>query len=111
MGDKRREAKVGRPALAGTWRSACAKSPGRGAARHSRLSRHVRSRIASFLVTTSSTQGCAMKNEGITTTLVEEQTKKIPSFFFLALAFGAIATSAALMLRGRKNLANFVGQW
>jgi hypothetical protein len=52
-----------------------------------------------------------MKNEGTATTLVEEQTKKIPSISFLSMAVGSMAVSAALMLMGRKQWANFVGQW
>ncbi|HZH03652.1 MAG TPA: hypothetical protein VEY30_07690 [Myxococcaceae bacterium] len=52
-----------------------------------------------------------MKNEGKTTTLVEEQTKKIPSITFLNLALASMAVSAVLAITGRKESANFVGQW
>jgi hypothetical protein len=52
-----------------------------------------------------------VKNEDLTTTMLEEQTKRIPSINFLALAVGSMALSAGLYLTGRKNLANFVGQW
>ena len=52
-----------------------------------------------------------MKNEDAVTTTVEEQTKKIPSISFLGVAFACMAVSAGLMLSGRKQWANFVGQW
>lgn len=52
-----------------------------------------------------------MKNEGKTTSVVEDQTRKIPSIGFLGLAFASMGVSLALLLAGRKNLANFVGQW
>jgi hypothetical protein len=52
-----------------------------------------------------------MKNEGKTTSRVEEQTKKIPSMAFLNLALGSMAVSLGLQLAGRKQWANFIGQW
>ena len=52
-----------------------------------------------------------MKNEDAVTTRVEEMTKRIPSIGFLELSIGAMALSAGLMIAGRKNWANFVGQW
>ena len=52
-----------------------------------------------------------MKNEDAVTTTVEEQTKRIPSISFLGVAFACMAASAGLMLSGRKEWANFVGQW
>jgi hypothetical protein len=52
-----------------------------------------------------------MANEGKTTSLVESQTAKLPSLTFLGLAVGAMAASAALVLTGRKQIGNFVGQW
>lgn len=52
-----------------------------------------------------------MKNEGVTTTIVEEQTKRIPSITFLGLAGGSMVLSIGLMLAGQKKWANFVGQW
>jgi len=45
------------------------------------------------------------------TTKVEEQTSKAPSLLFLGLALGAMGASAALVLSGRKQLGNFIGQW
>ncbi|HVV53405.1 MAG TPA: hypothetical protein VHO06_27355 [Polyangia bacterium] len=49
--------------------------------------------------------------EGKTTSRVEEQTSKVPSLVYLGLAVSAMAASAALVLTGRKQLGNFVGQW
>ena len=49
--------------------------------------------------------------EGPVTTLIEHQTAKIPSDFFLWLAFGSIAVSAGLKIAGKKPEALFVGQW
>ncbi len=45
------------------------------------------------------------------TEAVEAQTAKVPSLAFLGLALGSMAVSAALVLTGRKQLGNFVGQW
>jgi hypothetical protein len=45
------------------------------------------------------------------TEMVEEQTAKVPSLAFLGLALGAMAASAALVMTGRKQLGNFIGQW
>jgi hypothetical protein len=45
------------------------------------------------------------------TETVEQQTAKVPSLAFLGVAVGAMAVSAALVLTGRKQLGNFVGQW
>lgn len=52
-----------------------------------------------------------MKNEGLTTSVVENETRKIPSITFLGFALGAMAVSAALALAGKVKLANFFGQW
>jgi len=41
----------------------------------------------------------------------EEQAEKTPSFPFVAGALGSIALSAGFMLAGRREAANFVGQW
>jgi hypothetical protein len=50
-------------------------------------------------------------NEGRTTTMVESQTSKMPSLLFLGFAVASMAASAALVMSGRKQLGNFVGQW
>jgi hypothetical protein len=43
--------------------------------------------------------------------MVESQTAKAPSRLFLGFAVASMAASAALVLSGRKQLGNFVGQW
>lgn len=53
----------------------------------------------------------AYGSEDPVTTKVEEQTTKAPSLLFLGIAIGAMAASAALVLSGRKQLGNFIGQW
>ncbi len=52
-----------------------------------------------------------MNYEDRGTEAVEAQTSKVPSLAFLGLALGAMAASAALVVTGRKQLGNFVGQW
>ena len=52
-----------------------------------------------------------MHDEDRLTESVERRTAKVPSLAFLGLAVGAMAASAALVLTGRKQLGNFVGQW
>ena len=52
-----------------------------------------------------------METEGKTTSKVEEQTTKVPSLAFLGIAAAAMGASAALVLTGRKQLGNFIGQW
>ena len=49
--------------------------------------------------------------EGATTKAIESYTAGMPSGLFLSLAIGSIALSAMMMLTGRKNVANFIGQW
>jgi hypothetical protein len=52
-----------------------------------------------------------MNYEDRATEAVERQTAKVPSLAFMGLAVGAMALSAGLVLMGRKQLGNFVGQW
>jgi hypothetical protein len=52
-----------------------------------------------------------MQYEDRATEMVERQTARLPSLTFLGLAVGAMAASAALVLTGRTQLGNFVGQW
>lgn len=52
-----------------------------------------------------------MAMEGRTTHEVEKRTSRIPSLAFMGLAIGSMAASAALVMTGRKQLGNFVGQW
>lgn len=49
--------------------------------------------------------------EGDVTKMIESQTSRIPSGGFLSVAVGAMAVSALMMLLGKGNVANFVGQW
>jgi hypothetical protein len=42
---------------------------------------------------------------------IEEQTAKLPSDLFLWSAGAAIVASLSLMLLGKKQASNFVGQW
>jgi hypothetical protein len=43
--------------------------------------------------------------------MIEEQTAKLPSDTFLWAALGSIAGSLVLQAAGKRDLANFVGQW
>jgi len=52
-----------------------------------------------------------MKNEGMTTSRVEDQTKRLPSMTWLILAVGSMAVSAGLALSGRLKAATFIGEW
>jgi hypothetical protein len=49
--------------------------------------------------------------EGNVARLIEQQTAKIPSHWFLFAAFGAMAASLGLELMGRTRASRFVGQW
>lgn len=51
------------------------------------------------------------KQEGKVTKRVEDQTAKIPSLTYMGLAVGSMIASATCMLMGKKQLANFIGQW
>jgi hypothetical protein len=51
------------------------------------------------------------QREGPVTKMVEQQTAKVPSGTYLSLGIGAMVLSWLLLIAGRKNLANFVGQW
>ena len=42
---------------------------------------------------------------------IEQQTTKLPSDTFLWAAFGSMGIAAALQIMGRKDDAQFVGQW
>lgn len=50
-------------------------------------------------------------DEGRVARMIEEQTAKLPSDIFLWAAAGSIATALAFQLTGRKENAQFVGQW
>jgi hypothetical protein len=49
--------------------------------------------------------------EGNMARLIEQQTAKVPSHWFLFAALGAMTTSLVLELGGRSRAARFVGQW
>jgi hypothetical protein len=51
------------------------------------------------------------KEEGRVTTKLEERTSKIPSGAYLGLAIGSMALSAGFMVAGKRQIANFIGQW
>ncbi len=49
--------------------------------------------------------------EAPTARLIEQQSAKIPSHWFLIAALGAMATSLALEVSGRTRASQFVGRW
>jgi hypothetical protein len=51
------------------------------------------------------------EREGETTKLIESYTAQVPSGAYLTLAIGSMALSLIMMLSGRRNAANFIGQW
>lgn len=53
----------------------------------------------------------ARKSEGEVTKMLESQTARIPSGTYLSFAILSMAGSLLLMLMGKRNVANFVGQW
>lgn len=51
------------------------------------------------------------QGEGAMTAMIESQTAKVPSGVYLTLGLGAMAMSLLMLMAGRRNVANFVGQW
>jgi hypothetical protein len=51
------------------------------------------------------------KPEGKVTRAIETRTAKVPSLTYMGLAVGSMIASAACMAAGRRQLANFIGQW
>ena len=49
--------------------------------------------------------------EGDVARLIEQQTAKVPSHWFLVAALGAMGVSLGLELSGRHRASRFVGQW
>lgn len=49
--------------------------------------------------------------EGKVTSMIEDQTAKLPSDLFLWAAIGSIAISLGTMVSGKKQASIFVGQW
>ena len=43
--------------------------------------------------------------------MIESYTAKVPSGTYLTLAIGAMGLSLLMMLSGRREAANFIGQW
>jgi len=50
-------------------------------------------------------------HEDTVTKTIEAGTATIPSIAFLGLALGSMALSLAFMAAGRRDTANFIGQW
>ncbi|AGP42353.1 MULTISPECIES: hypothetical protein [Sorangium] len=59
----------------------------------------------------TTTEPMMQKEEGKITTKIEERTGRVPSGAYLGLAIGSMLISAGCMLAGKKQIANFVGQW
>jgi hypothetical protein len=55
--------------------------------------------------------GIGKKGEGEWTAMIEEQTAQIPSLAYLSFGVAAMGISLVLLLSGRRQVANFVGQW
>jgi hypothetical protein len=51
------------------------------------------------------------RKEGTLTRSIERQTSRIPSVVFLSAAGASIVGSLVAFMRGRKQLANLVGEW
>lgn len=49
--------------------------------------------------------------EGVLARLIEQQTAKVPSHWFLLSALGAMGLSLALELSGRERASRFIGSW
>lgn len=65
-------------------------------------------------MTTSSEIGMhpeKLRHEGKVTAKLEERTSRIPSGTYLGLAIGSMIASAAFQLAGKRETANFIGQW
>ena len=56
-------------------------------------------------------RGQERHSEGPVATAIEEQTAKLPSDTFLWAAMGSIGVALALQMMGKRESANFVGQW
>jgi hypothetical protein len=52
-----------------------------------------------------------LKQEGKVTKRIEEQTARVPSLTYMGLAVGSMVASAVCMATGRRQLAQFIGQW
>lgn len=52
-----------------------------------------------------------LRHEGKVTSRIEERTARVPSGAYLGLAIGSMIASAAFELMGKRDTANFIGQW
>lgn len=52
-----------------------------------------------------------LRKEGNLTRAIEKQTSKVPSLVFLGIAGGSIVASVISLIAGKKQVANFIGQW
>ena len=57
------------------------------------------------------TEVSATRREGPVAKIIEQQTAKWPSDWFLWAAVGSIATSLTLQMSGKRHASTFVGQW
>ncbi len=65
-------------------------------------------------MTTTSEMGIQaqkQRHEGKITHKLEERTSRLPSGTYLGLAIGSMIASAAFQLAGKRETANFIGQW
>jgi hypothetical protein len=53
----------------------------------------------------------AEHSESQLTRLIEQQSAKWPSHFFLTLAIASMAVSAGLEILGRRRASRFIGMW
>ena len=51
------------------------------------------------------------RREGPVAKMIEQQTAKLPSIWFLWAAAGSIATALTLQMTGKRHASTFVGQW
>jgi hypothetical protein len=51
------------------------------------------------------------QREGTVTKTIESRTAAVPSIAYLGLAVGSMALSLTMMMAGRREAANFIGQW
>ncbi|WP_437609419.1 hypothetical protein WMF20_50285 [Sorangium sp. So ce834] len=59
----------------------------------------------------TTTEPMMRKEEGKVTQKIEERTGRVPSGAYLGLAIGSMLISAGCMLAGKRQAANFIGQW
>lgn len=52
-----------------------------------------------------------LRKEGKLTRTIEKQTAKVPSMTFLGVAGASAVISLVSLLKGRTQLATFIGQW